>query len=140
MEDGRAKEFTAHSTLLSPALRCLLATPTIQIFGIKKSQSTRAAGRFFKERRAPVQFVDLDQRPMSPAEIKRFMDRFGWAGLLDTESAVYQNTGMKYLKLSETELAARVANEPKLLRLPLVRSGNKLGIGQDEESWKAMLS
>ena len=28
---------------------------------------------------------------------------------------------------------------PQLLRLPLVRSGQRLSVGYDEDSWKAML-
>ena len=47
---------------------------TVQIFGLKNSQSTRAAERFFKKRRVPVQFVDLKVKPMAPAEIGRFID------------------------------------------------------------------
>ena len=46
---------------------------SVQIFGLKNSQATRAAERFFKERRIPIQFVDLKQKSMAPAEIKRFI-------------------------------------------------------------------
>ncbi|HYP09386.1 MAG TPA: ArsC/Spx/MgsR family protein [Bryobacteraceae bacterium] len=112
----------------------------VQIFGVKNSQATRAAERFFKERRAAIQIVDLKLKPMSPGEIKRFLDRFGWAGLLDVEGKPYVDAGLKYLKVSDAELFGRVEKSPGLLRLPLVRSGNKLSVGQDEESWKAMLS
>lgn len=111
----------------------------VQIFGIKKSQETRAAERFFKERRAQIQMVDLDRKPMAPGEIKRFIDRFGLAALLDAEGAAYQNAGLKYLKISDAELLAKIEKEPKLLRLPLVRSANKLSIGRDEAAWKQML-
>src|ERR1019366_539954 len=111
----------------------------VQIFGVKNSQATRAAERFFKERRAPIQSVDLNRKPMAPGEIGRFIERFGWAGLLDSEGTTYQYAGLKYLKLSDAELLERIARDPKLLRLPLVRSGNRLSIGQDAESWKAML-
>ena len=112
----------------------------IQIFGLRNSQTTRAAERFFKERRVPVQFVDLNQKPMAAGEIKRFVDRFGLAALLDTESKPYIDGGLKYLKLSDGELMGRIEREPKLLRLPLVRAANRLSIGQDEDSWKAMLA
>jgi arsenate reductase-like glutaredoxin family protein len=57
----------------------------VQIFGVKNSPATRAAERFFKERRVQIHFVDLAQRPMSPGEIKRFTDRFGLEGMLDRE-------------------------------------------------------
>jgi arsenate reductase-like glutaredoxin family protein len=111
----------------------------IQIFGLKNSQATRAAERFFKERRAPIQFVDLKQKPMAPAEIGRFVQRFGLAQLIDSQSNAYADAGMKYLKLSDSEVRARIEREPKLLRLPLVRGGNRLSIGHDEPAWKEML-
>ena len=112
---------------------------TIQIFGLKNSQATRAAERFFKERRAVIQLVDLKQKPMAPGEIKRFMDRFGLAALLDSECKTYIDEGLKYLKLTDAEILGRIERAPQLLRLPLVRSGKLLSAGQDESSWKAML-
>ena len=111
----------------------------VQIFGVKNSQGTRAAERFFKERGIKLHMVDLKQKPFAPGEIKRFIDRFGLAGLLDTESKAYVDAGLKYLKVSEPEMLARIEKEPKLLRLPLVRAGNRLSVGLDEGAWKAML-
>ncbi len=108
---------------------------TIQIFGIKGSQATRAAERFFKERRASIQIVDLQKKPMSPVEIKRFIDRFTLAALVDRE-----NPSIKYLRLTDTDLLAKIERDPKLLHLPLVRAANRLSIGHDEESWKSMLA
>jgi arsenate reductase-like glutaredoxin family protein len=110
----------------------------VQIFGIKKSNETRAAERFFKKRRVPIQMVDLHHRPMAPAEIRRFADRFGLVALLDTEGKSYVDTELKYLRLSDADILSRIEREPRLLRLPLVRAGNRLSIGRDEEAWKAM--
>jgi arsenate reductase (glutaredoxin) len=112
----------------------------VQIFGVKNSPATRAAERFFKERRIAVHFVDLKQRPMAPGEIRRFVERFGFDALLDTEGSAYIDAGLKYLKLSEAELLAHIERSPKLLRLPLVRSGNRIAIGHDQDAWKAMLA
>jgi arsenate reductase (glutaredoxin) len=111
----------------------------VQIFGVKNSQPTRAAERFFKERGIKLHMVDLKQKPFAPGEIKRFIDRFGLAGLLDIESKAYIDAGLKYLKVSESEMLARIEKEPKLLRLPLVRAGNRLSVGTDDGAWKAML-
>ena len=110
----------------------------VQIFGIKKSNGTRAAERFFKERRVAIQIVDLHERPMVPAEIRRFADRFGLVALLDTEGKSYVDAGLKYLRMSDADILSRIEREPQLLRLPLVRAGNRLSIGRDEEAWKAM--
>jgi arsenate reductase (glutaredoxin) len=113
---------------------------SIQIFGVKNSQETRAAERFFKERQVDIQMMDLNRKPMAPGEIRRFTDRFGLAALLDTEGKAYVDAGLKYLRMSDAELLARIEREPKLLRLPLIRAGNRVSIGRDEESWKAMIA
>ncbi len=112
----------------------------VQIFGLKNSRATRAAERFFKERRIPIQFVDLKVKPMAPAEIGRFVKRFGLAALLDSESGAYVDAGLKYLRVTDTELLARIEREPALLRLPLIRADQKLAVGHDEDGWKSMLA
>lgn len=112
----------------------------VQIFGLKNSQATRAAERFFKERRVEIHFVDLKQKSMSPGEIKRFAERYGVLALLDTEGKAYADAGLKYLKVSEAELLRRIEQDPRLLRLPLVRAASQLSVGQDQDSWSAMLS
>ena len=112
----------------------------VQIFGVKNSPATRAAERFFKERRAVIQFVDLKQKAMARGEIKRFVDRFGLAALLDSEGKAYIDAGLKYLKMGDSQLLERIERDPGLLRLPLVRADKLLSVGHDEESWKAMLA
>jgi arsenate reductase-like glutaredoxin family protein len=107
---------------------------TVQIFGVKGSHPTRAAERFFKERRAAIQIIDLQKKPMAPGEIKRFIDRFTLAALVDRD-----NAAIKYLRLSDSELLAKIETDPKLLRLPLVRAASRLSFGHDEPGWKAML-
>ena len=112
----------------------------VQIFGLKSSRATRAAERFFKERRVGIQFVDLKQKPMAPGEIKRFVERFGLTALIDTEGKAYVDAGLKYLRISDSELLERIERDPRLLRLPLIRAANRLSIGEDQDSWKEMLA
>ncbi len=77
---------------------------------------------------------------MAPGEIRRFIERFGLTGLLDLEGKAYVDAGLKYLRVSNSELLEKLEREPKLLKLPLVRSGNRISIGKDEDGWKAMLA
>lgn len=112
---------------------------SVQIFGLKNSSATRAAERFFKERRISIHWVDLKQKPMAPAEIKRFTDKFGLPPLLDTEGKAYVDAGLKYIRLPDPELLRKIEQNPALLRLPLIRCGKLVAIGQDEVAWKAML-
>ena len=117
-----------------------MALASVQIFGVKNSQETRAAERFFKERRVPIHMVDLKQKPMSAGEIRRFIERFTLNGLLDTEGKAYVDAWLKYLKMTDADLLARIERDPKLLKLPLVRGGKLISAGHDEASWKAMLA
>ena len=71
-------------------------------------------------------------------EIKRFIDKFTLAGLIDREGKAFVDAGLAYLRASDAELLERIAKEPKLLRLPLVRLGNRISIGHDEAAWKEM--
>jgi arsenate reductase-like glutaredoxin family protein len=112
----------------------------VQIFGVKNSQATRAAERFFKERRVEIQMVDLKKKPMAAGEIGRFIEKFGWAGLLDSEGKAYADAGLKYLKVSDAEMMGRIEREPLLLRLPFVRAGKRLSLGHDQETWKLMIA
>jgi arsenate reductase len=113
---------------------------SVQIFGVRNSPNTRAAERFFKERRVAIHFVDLKQKPMAPGEIKRFIQGFGLSALVDSEGKAYIEAGLKYLKLSESELLKKIEQDPGLLRLPLIRAANRLSAGHDEESWRSMLA
>jgi arsenate reductase len=118
----------------------LRSVVNVQIFGLKNSQATRAADRFFRERQVTIHLVDLSRKPMAPGEIRRFIDRFGLRDLVDRDGKAYVAAGLGYFKLSDGELLVKIEADPKLLRLPLVRAGNRLSVGQDEGAWKEMLN
>lgn len=111
-----------------------------QIFGVQKSQETRAAERFFKERKIKLHIVDLLERPIAWGELKRFVDKFGWDNVLDRAGKTFMASGLEYIKLSEDGWLAKVQDEPRLLSLPLVRVGKNLAIGRDEAAWKLLLT
>ena len=108
----------------------------VQIFGTKKSADTRKALRFFAERRVKTHFVDLNERAAAPGELRRFAQRFGVEALLDRESRRFAELGLRSALLSEERWLDKLADEPLLLRVPLVRNGGKLTIGLAEAEWK----
>jgi len=112
----------------------------IQVFGREDSQETRAALRFFKERRTTVHFVDLRRKTMAPGELRRFVERLGAPALADTTGKVWIDAGLGYLRMDDAELAARLLADQRLLRLPLVRIGNGFAAGHDEAAWKLLLA
>ena len=112
----------------------------VQIFGVRKSSDTRKALRFFSERRIKTHFVDLNERAASLGELRRFAQKFGVSAMIDSESAVFQNLGLRHARMSDETWLEKLVEEPLLLRIPLVRSGSLLTIGLDEAAWKQWTS
>lgn len=112
----------------------------VQVFGIKKSPDTRKALRFFSERGIRAHFVDLDERPAAAGELKRFAQKFGIDALIDRESKAFADLGLSHAKLSEERWLEKLIDEPRILRMPLVRqlgqqAGSKVTIGLAERDW-----
>lgn len=108
----------------------------VQIFGTNKSQETKKALRFFKERNVKPQFVDLQEVYMAHGEISKFVQKFGVKALVDTNSKPYKDGGLEHLNIPDEQLIQKLIDEPKLMIQPLVRSGNTLSVGWDENLWK----
>ena len=106
---------------------------------MERDQATRAALRFFKERRTPISFVDLRKRAIAPGELRRFVERLGAEALLDTTGRAYREAGLGYLRMDEAGIVERLLATPALLRLPLVRNGNDVTAGRAETTWSTWL-
>jgi arsenate reductase-like glutaredoxin family protein len=107
----------------------------VQVFGIRKSAETRAALRFFAERRVKVHFVDLNERAAAVGELRRFAQKFGLAALIDRESKRFAELGLRSAILSDERWLEKLSLEPLLLRMPLVRNQQQLTIGAAQETW-----
>ena len=108
----------------------------VQIFGFKNCQDTRKAQRFFAERRIPVHFVDLDERPAAKGELRRFAERFGPAALIDRDGARFKALGLRVAGDSPQRLLDRALTEPHLLRTPLVRNAGQVTVGLASDDWE----
>jgi arsenate reductase len=116
------------------------AGPLVQVFGTPDSQPTRAALRFFKERRMEVHFVDLHRKRMATGELRRFVDRLGARTLADTDGKTWRDAGLGYLSMSDADLATHLLNDQRLLKIPLVRIENGFAAGRDEAAWKSLVT
>ncbi|HET9851479.1 MAG TPA: ArsC/Spx/MgsR family protein [Candidatus Limnocylindrales bacterium] len=112
----------------------------VQVFGTPDSQPTRAALRFFKERRIDIHFVDIRRKPMAAGELRRFVERLGARALADEQGKAWQDAGLGYLSMSDADLAARLLSDQRLLNIPLVRIDNGFTAGRNEPAWKSLVS
>ncbi len=103
--------------------------PKIAVLGTGDSPSTRAAVRFFRERRIVVRFVDLRKTPPDQGDLRRLIDKLGGSALVDGDPGT--DLG---------RLVARVRADPGLLRLPLVTYGDEATAGPSEATWTAWLA
>ena len=112
----------------------------VQVFGVKKNPDTRKALRFFAERRIKTHFVDFAEREPALGELRRFAQRFGIEALVDRASRTFADKGVRYGTLSEDRWLEKLAAEPLLLRMPLVRQVGQghtaLTVGLAEEEWR----
>ncbi len=113
---------------------------SVQVFGLEDDRATRAAVRFFKERRVTIHFVDLRRKPIAPGELRRFVERLGANALLDPGSRAYRDAGLGYLRMDDGEIVERLLADQHLLRLPLVRQANDVSAGPAESTWRSWLA
>lgn len=107
-----------------------------QVLGHPKSRTTRKAQRFFAERGVRVTFNDLRKRPPTPGELRKWVEQFGVDGVVDRASAAYREAGMGYVAGDVDVWLDHFARTPRLMRLPLVRCGRELSVGDDPQAWQ----
>ena len=113
----------------------------VQIFGTKKCPDTRRAERFFKERGVPFQAVDLARKGMSPGELRAVAGRVGGMDkLIDREGKRYVDKGLKFAAPTGPRIERLLAEDPLLLRTPIVRCSAGASVGLASDAWDAWLA
>jgi arsenate reductase-like glutaredoxin family protein len=108
----------------------------IQIYGSSKCFDTKKAERYFKERGVKFQSIDLAKFGMSKGEYQSVRQAVGsMEKLVDTEGKDKDMLAlMKYLSLEDQE--AKLLENPKLFKTPIVRNGKRATVGYQPETWK----
>ena len=110
----------------------------IQIFGTTKCKTTRAAQRFFADRRIKVHSIDLREKGLSRGELASVARAVGGMhALYDAEGVRSKERGLRHLGPDEARLTELLLEDPLLLRTPIVRDGAKAAVGAAEPAWKA---
>ena len=110
----------------------------IQIFGRKKCFDTKKAQRYFKERNIPYQFIDLDQRSISPGEYNNIKQALGgdFRRLIDPKSKAYESLYIAY-QAYDQDVEQLLLENPALFRTPIVRNGkSQATIGYQPDVWR----
>ncbi len=107
----------------------------IQIFGTSKSFNTKKAERYFKERRIKFQSIDIVKYGMSGGEFDSVLRALGGIDeLIDWELKHPDIDLMRYMDDARAK-EDKVFDNPKLMKLPVVRNGRKATVGYCPEVW-----
>lgn len=99
----------------------------LQIIGTKKNRDVQKAIRYCKESRVEFQFVDLCERDLSKREWESIFAAVSNAEeLIDSTSQYYKKEGYSYRDYDPVE---ELIMHPELMRLPILRNGNKVSVG-----------
>ena len=107
---------------------------SLQLYSLKKNFAVQKAERFFKERRAQVQAVDLKKHKLGQRELQLFARRLGAQALVDRTPETLS------LPIGHTDdpdyILETLLENPRFLRTPIVRNGEQVTLGADEQTWQ----
>ncbi|MBQ4149149.1 MAG: arsenate reductase family protein [Clostridium sp.] len=108
----------------------------IQIFGTKKSSDSRKAERFFKERGIKTQFVDMKEKGLSKGEFQSVLRAVGGLEQMIDENCKDKDLLALIKYIAEEDRAEKVLENQAVLKLPIVRNGQKATVGYQPDVWK----
>ena len=111
----------------------------IQIFGTKKSQDTRKAERWFKERRIKAQFIDLNEKGISRGELRSAAQACGGLDALIDDGCRDADALALVRHIAAVQREDAVLEHPQVLKQPIVRNGRKAAAGYCPEVYQRWL-
>jgi arsenate reductase-like glutaredoxin family protein len=105
----------------------------IQIFGKSKCFDTKKAERYFKERNVKFQSIDLLRYGMSRGEFTSVKNAVGLDAMIDERARDIEL--LRYLAF-DADKEAKLMDEPRFLKTPIVRNGKLATIGYCPGVWR----
>lgn len=108
----------------------------IQIFGSKKSNDTKKAERFFKERGIKYQFVDLKEKGLSKGEFQSVLQAVGSLDAMIDQGCKDKELLLLIKYIAAEDRAQKVLENQSVLKQPIVRNGRQATVGYQPDIWK----
>ena len=108
----------------------------IQIFGTKKSNDSKKAERYFKERKIKYQFIDMKSKGMSAGELQSVIKAAGGIDNLINPDFKDKQTLKLMEYISDDAKFEKMLDYPELIKVPVVRNGKQATIGYEPDVWK----
>jgi arsenate reductase-like glutaredoxin family protein len=108
----------------------------IQIFGTKKSNDSKKAERYFKERGIRFQYVDMREKGLSKGEFQSVRSAVGGLDQMIDRQAKDREVLDLLPHLSASDAEEKVFENQQVLLLPIVRNGKQATVGYQPDVWK----
>jgi arsenate reductase (glutaredoxin) len=104
------------------------------LFMQKPSCTTcRKAKRYLQRRGFQLYFRDLVKDRLSSTELEKLIGRRDYTQFLNTRNEVYRKENMKEEPPTRRQAVRMMANEPNLIRRPVIVAGGRVVVGFDED-------
>jgi len=104
----------------------------IKIYGIPNCGSVKKALNFFNEKGAEYEFVDFKKQKPSTLSVESWSKAVGMDKLFNTKGTKYKSSGLDYAGMSHEERVNALANEPTMIKRPVVDRDGTITVGFDE--------
>lgn len=105
----------------------------IQIFGTKGCRDTQKAERFFKERRIPYHFRDLNEKGIAKGELDNITRVIPLEDLIDRTGKQFKKRNLQFMVFNTEE---ELLNDSLLFKTPIIRNEREVTLGYQPEIWK----
>jgi arsenate reductase-like glutaredoxin family protein len=85
-----------------------------------------------QKKHVPLEFRDLDRERLSVDELDRLIGKRDYRDFLNTRSELYRRKNMKANPPLREEALRMMAQEPNLIRRPVILCGERIVLGFDE--------
>jgi len=115
--------------------------PKAKIQFLQKPNCTtcRKAKEFLEKHGAELELRNLDTERLSAAELDKLIGDEPHTKFLNTRNELYRTQNMKDHPPSRPEMIKLMAEEPNLIRRPVVIRGSQIILGYDEDAYRRIL-
>ncbi len=111
----------------------------LTVYGIKNCNKIRDTLKWFDEREADYQFVDLKKQPMSREELFELVSKVGLDVLVNRRGMKWRQLGLAGKEISDEELFDLLHEHQTMITRPLITKDEAVMVGYDENSFERFL-
>jgi len=108
----------------------------ITLYGIPNCGSVKKAKDWLNAKGLPFEEVNWKKRPITRAEMSRFVEEKGLDLVLNRRGMTWRKLGLKDRNLSDEELLDQLLEHQGLMKRPVIDNEGQLIVGYDEAAYR----